>query len=86
MACPFKTDTHDNKLMVALIPGLRKCTAQELLFPYRIVEELPTIRLEPMVNASQGRFLLSARRVFRHNGQFEGSKLGGGVLLLESVP
>jgi len=54
--------------------------------PVWITYGLPTIRLEPMVNASQGRFMLSARRVFRHNGQLESSKLGGGVLLLESVP
>jgi hypothetical protein len=29
-----------------------------------------------MLNAGQGRFMPSARRVFRHNGQYEGSKLG----------
>lgn len=27
MTFPFKTDTHDKKLMVALIPGLRECAA-----------------------------------------------------------
>ena len=41
---------------------------------------LPTIHLESMSKARQGRFMPSARSVFRHNGQYEGSKLGGGVI------
>ena len=51
-----------------------------------ITSKLPMIRLEPMVNVSHGGSMLSARTVFRHNVQIEGSKLGGEMLLLESVP
>src|SRR5438105_894525 len=37
---------------------------------------VPTILLESLVAASQGRFMPSARMAFRHNVQYEGSKLG----------
>jgi hypothetical protein len=47
---------------------------------------LGAVHLESMLHASQGRSMPSARSVFRHNGQYEGSKLGGGALLLASVP
>src|SRR5206468_5734465 len=32
----------------------------------------PTVHLESMLHAGQGRFMPSARRVFRHNAQYEG--------------